>query len=61
LNVLQGFDKCPEDTCGIAMISNMIEEILHIDCCVMMGANIAIEVAREEFCETTIGMCGYWV
>lgn len=37
------------------MISNMIEDILGIDCAVLMGANLAPEVADEQFCEATIG------
>jgi glycerol-3-phosphate dehydrogenase len=45
------------------MISNMIEEILGIDCAVLMGANLAPEVADEQFCEATIGnkfnLCSY--
>ncbi len=35
--------------------SNMVKEMLNIDCYVVMGANIANEVAAESFCEATIG------
>ena len=33
----------------------MVKDLLKIDCCVVMGANIANEVAEENFCEATIG------
>ncbi|KAK7092930.1 glycerol-3-phosphate dehydrogenase [NAD(+)], cytoplasmic-like [Littorina saxatilis] len=41
---------------GIKLISEIISENLHkIPCAVMMGANLAGEVANEMFCESTIG------
>ncbi|PVD35635.1 hypothetical protein C0Q70_02598 [Pomacea canaliculata] len=40
---------------GIQLISSIISEILGIECAVMMGANLAVEVASEQFCESTIG------
>lgn len=39
----------------VDLISNMVKKQLNIDCCVVMGANIANEVAAESFCEATIG------
>lgn len=33
----------------------MVRNLLNIDCLVVMGANIANEVASENFCEATIG------
>ncbi len=40
---------------GPQLISTMVKRTLGIDCCVLMGANIAEEVAREEFAEAVIG------
>ena len=37
------------------LISNTIRTTLNIECAVLMGANIAHDVALEQFCETTIG------
>ena len=33
----------------------MVKDLLNIECAVVMGANIANEVAQETFCEATIG------
>lgn len=40
------------------LISEVIREKLGITMTVLMGANIANEVAEEKFCETTIGTHG---
>lgn len=40
---------------SIELISKIIEKHLKIPCYVLMGANLANEVAEEKFCETTIG------
>ena len=50
---VQGVDEGPE---GLRLISDIIREKLEADVSVLMGANIANEVADEKFCETTIGM-----
>lgn len=48
----QGVDEGPD---GLKLISDIIREQLGIEMSVLMGANIANEVADEKFCETTIG------
>lgn len=40
---------------GLKLISKLIEDALGIDVSVLSGANIADEVAREHFCESTLG------
>ncbi|CAL8098208.1 unnamed protein product [Calicophoron daubneyi] len=40
---------------GIRLLTDMIREELSIPCAVMMGANLASEVSRENYCEGTIG------
>lgn len=39
----------------IQLISDVIKSILDIDVSVLMGANIAMDVAQGDFCESTIG------
>lgn len=48
-------DASPE---GLKLISEVIRGKLGITMTVLMGANIANEVADEKFCETTIGRHG---
>ncbi|CAI9536132.1 unnamed protein product, partial [Staurois parvus] len=52
LQLWEGIDEGPE---GLKLISDIIREKMGIDISVLMGANIANEVAAEKFCETTIG------
>ena len=40
---------------GIVLISDLLRSGLNADCSVLMGANVANEMASDAFCETTIG------
>ncbi|CAN6464378.1 unnamed protein product [Victoria cruziana] len=40
---------------GCLMMSSVITRILRINCCVLMGANLASEIAEEKLSEATIG------
>uniref|UniRef100_A0A2K5L503 Glycerol-3-phosphate dehydrogenase [NAD(+)] n=1 Tax=Cercocebus atys TaxID=9531 RepID=A0A2K5L503_CERAT len=52
MSLIKGIDEGPN---GLKLISEVIGERLGIPMSVLMGANIASEVADEKFCETTIG------
>ncbi|XP_056628830.1 glycerol-3-phosphate dehydrogenase 1a [Triplophysa dalaica] len=52
MSLIKGVDEGPD---GLKLISKVIHEKLGIRMSVLMGANIANEVADEKFCETTIG------
>ncbi|XP_025994576.1 glycerol-3-phosphate dehydrogenase [NAD(+)], cytoplasmic isoform X3 [Solenopsis invicta] len=53
LSLIKGFDK--KEGGGVELISHIISRQLQIPISVLMGANLASEVADEMFCETTIG------
>lgn len=40
---------------GPPLISQLISSSLHMDCSVLMGANVAEDIGREELSEATIG------
>lgn len=40
---------------GPQLISHLISTTLHMDCSVLMGANVAEGIGREELSEATIG------
>ncbi|XP_017340737.1 glycerol-3-phosphate dehydrogenase 1c [Ictalurus punctatus] len=52
ISLIKGIDEGPS---GLTLISDIIRGKLGLDMSVLMGANIANEVAEEKFCETTIG------
>lgn len=52
MSLIKGVDEGPD---GLKLISEVIRGKLGITMTVLMGANIANEVAEEKFCETTIG------
>lgn len=53
ISLIKGFGEGPDGK--FILISSQIQDLLKIDCSVLMGANLAIEVAQNRFCETTIG------
>ncbi|KAF7693176.1 glycerol-3-phosphate dehydrogenase 1b [Silurus meridionalis] len=52
MSLIKGVDEGPD---GLKLISDVINEKLGITMSVLMGANLANEVAEGKFCETTIG------
>ncbi|KAJ3367330.1 hypothetical protein GGF31_007581 [Allomyces arbusculus] len=52
ISLIKGVDV---SAMGLTLVSDLIKQNLNVDVSVLMGANIANEVAAENFCETTIG------
>lgn len=52
VSLIKGLDM---STGNLDLISNVIRRELNIEVAVLMGANIASEVADSQFCEATIG------
>lgn len=52
ISLIKGMEVKTEGPC---MISTLINKMLGINCCVLMGANIANEIAVEKFSEATVG------
>ncbi|KAK6970491.1 glycerol-3-phosphate dehydrogenase [NAD(+)] cytoplasmic [Biomphalaria glabrata] len=57
VTLIKGFEVAEGG--GILLISTVISSILNIRTAVLMGANIANEVALEHYCEATIGCSDY--
>ncbi|CAH8277676.1 unnamed protein product [Arabidopsis lyrata] len=55
ISLVKGMEVKKEGPC---MISSLISKQLGINCCVLMGANIANEIAVEKFSEATVGYRG---
>ncbi|KAL5010328.1 hypothetical protein ScPMuIL_012633 [Solemya velum] len=53
VSLIKGFDVAEGG--GILLISSVIKQELGIPCFALMGANLANEVAAENYCEATIG------
>uniref|UniRef100_A0AC34RDG3 Glycerol-3-phosphate dehydrogenase [NAD(+)] n=1 Tax=Panagrolaimus sp. JU765 TaxID=591449 RepID=A0AC34RDG3_9BILA len=53
ISLIKGISE--EKSSGLKLVSNEIKEILNIEVAVLMGANLAPEVARDNYCEATIG------
>lgn len=53
VSLIKGFDV--GEGGGLELVSDLITTHLHIPCPVVMGANIANEVAKEMYSEATIG------
>ena len=56
VSLIKGMEIMPSG--GVDLISNSIRKLLGIPVSVLMGANLAHEVADGQFCETTIGVNG---
>lgn len=52
ISLIKGFG---EKDGKFVLMSQIIQELLGIPCSVLMGANLANEVARGDFCESTVG------
>ncbi|GMH06806.1 hypothetical protein Nepgr_008646 [Nepenthes gracilis] len=52
ISLIKGMEVRVEGPC---LISYLISRLLAVNCCVLMGANIANEIAMEKFSEATIG------
>ncbi|MCO5566450.1 hypothetical protein L7F22_020127 [Adiantum nelumboides] len=56
ISLIKGMEVVKRE--GPCMISSLITEVLGIECSVLMGANIANEIAQEKFSEATVGYRG---
>ena len=56
ISLIKGIHITPK---GPALMSSMVRDILHINCSVLMGANLASEILPGGLCEATIGSHSY--
>jgi len=52
ISLVKGFIHTNDE---VELVSRKVTQILGVDCAVLMGANLANEVAEEKFSESTIG------
>merc|ERR1712136_348305 len=52
ISLIKGMDVTPD---GFELISGLVRAELGVECSVLMGANIANEIALERFSEATVG------
>eukprot|EP00457_Paulinella_chromatophora_P008445 gb/GEZN01008478.1/.p1 GENE.gb/GEZN01008478.1/~~gb/GEZN01008478.1/.p1 ORF type:complete len:397 (+),score=75.20 gb/GEZN01008478.1/:158-1192(+) len=55
ISLVKGFGAIDEGRGGLKLVSKIITDSLGIECCALSGANVAKELGRDEFAETTIG------
>ncbi|MDD9140115.1 MAG: glycerol-3-phosphate dehydrogenase (NAD(+)) [Candidatus Cardinium sp.] len=55
ISLIKGLTIFHEGAVGLRLISSKIADALGIETAVLMGANLANEVAQDHFCEATIG------
>ena len=53
VSLIKGFHSGSDGS--FKLISDLIQQTLDIDYSVLMGANIADEIAKDLFCESTLG------
>ena len=53
VSLIKGFHSGGDD--GFQLLTDLITDSLGVDCSVLMGANIANEIAQGHFCEATLG------
>lgn len=55
ISLAKGIETCDDGKRGLTLLSFIISHYLHLDVSVLMGANLASDLAQERFSEATIG------